>query len=150
MGDSSRRRGLGEDSKPTSKPDISTWQGIGHFYLALTMVLPPWFSRHPGCARMRPALALTKTTKRTDHEGDSGDRANCTTRKGLSGGGVKNSCLASELRFYISRKVPAKITASIVSSRSSISLDKMTEKMATPGGGLFSCLPNGFPAFSMI
>ena len=25
-------------SNPTSKPDISTWQGIGHFYLALTLV----------------------------------------------------------------------------------------------------------------
>jgi hypothetical protein len=68
----------------------------------------------------------------------------------LSGGGVKNSCLASELLFHISRKVPAKITASIVSSGSSISADKMTEKMATLGGGLFSCPLNGFPAFSMI
>ena len=93
---------------------------------------------------------LDRNNEKTHHEGDSGDRANCTTRKGLSGGGVKNSCLASELRFRISREVPAKITASIVSSGSSISADKMTEKMATLGGGLFSRPLNGFPAFSMI
>lgn len=96
---------------------------------------PFWYSvNHTNFDGCRVSLIFRPSLRHTVI--DSGDRAYCTMRKGLSGSGVEIRISLREWRFHISHGAPAKIMASIVSSGPSISVDKIGRKKGPiPGGG---------------